>query len=120
MVAETIRWETMDKVERKATGCREGGRLRWKRRGTGDVTALISSRCRRGPGGKQKAIRHQTFKLENSPAGPWAGLPPFSSPPKASSNPLFCVFPQPRRAALNLHILLSTKPHTIPAVATVA
>lgn len=45
----------MDKVERKGEG-------------TGDVTALISSR--RGPGRKQKAIRHQTFKLENSPAGP--------------------------------------------------
>lgn len=31
MVAETIRWETMDKVERKATGWRGGGRLRWER-----------------------------------------------------------------------------------------
>lgn len=59
-----VRWETMDKVERKG----EGGE------GTGDVTALISSRWRRsGPGRKQKAIRHQTFKLENSPAGPFPG-----------------------------------------------
>lgn len=71
-----VRWETMDKVERKG----EGGE------GTGDVTALISSRWRRsGPGRKQKAIRHQTFKLENSPAGPFPGTdypPPLFLPPR--------------------------------------
>lgn len=60
---ESIRWGTMDKVERNG----KGGE------GTRDVTALISSRWRRGPGRKQKAIRHQTFKLENSPAGPLPG-----------------------------------------------
>lgn len=99
MVAErererSIRWETMDKVERSGEGTR-------------DVTALISSRWRRGPGRKQKAIRHQTFKLENSPAGP---LPATDYPPPPPLPSLCSHSP-----ALNLRILLFPKPHSIPA-----
>lgn len=129
MVAESIRWETMDKVERKAEGF--GGKAGWQQarleRGVWGwgVTALISSRSRRGPGWKQKAIRHQTFKLENSPAGPFAGWITYSPPPsrplrfsslKHPSNPL--RFRRPRRSPLDLRILLFAKPHTIPAVAS--
>lgn len=117
MVAERIRWETMDKVERKAAGM-EGGMA-----GLGDegvVTALISSRCRRGPGRKQKAIRHQTFKLENFPAGPSVGrITPVSVHQKPPALP--SRFPRPLdEPVVPLYPCSAAKPHTIPAVDTVA
>lgn len=112
MVAKSIRWETMDKVERKAKGMAAVGG------GVARCNCSYFFSLPPWPGPETKDDPTSNIQIRKLPRRSVHGPDyPLSAPPKHHRQTRCSC--SSRRAALNLHILLSVKPHTIPAVATV-